>query len=439
MSKSSTRKDLWYLPVYAFTLGILTLGVAGCHKTNPTQDQNATATQATDDTQDPAEQANLAPVDNTTQQAAQQTAPPPPADETSSTQPAANDDYSYNAVPADDASVAEPVTYAADPPPPLPEYDQPECPGPDYMWTPGYWGYAPTGYYWVPGTWVIAPYTGALWTPGYWGFYGGRYGWHHGYWGPHIGFYGGVNYGFGYIGVGYVGGYWNNGGFMYNTSVTRVNTTIVRNVYSHNVRIVNNTRVSYNGGHGGLAARPLAAERVAAQERHTGPLPEQVSHMRQASTNRAQFASVNHGRPATLVAAHPLATNRRAPAAMPANVREQVQHENVARPVAGRPATEARPETRSARPEARPAARPEAKPEAGRTEARPETRPAARPEARPETRPAARPEARPETRPAARPEARPAAKPESRSAPRAAARPEQHEQPHANDDRKPKR
>ena len=157
---------------------------------------------------------------------------------------------------------AQPVEYATAPPPPLPEYDQPPCPGDNYIWTPGYWGYAPTGYYWVPGVWVIAPYVGSLWTPGYWGFYGNRYGWHPGYWGPHIGFYGGVNYRYGYVGTGYVGGYWRNNNFMYNTSVTRVNTTIIHNTYIHNVTIINNTRVSYNGGRGGLTARPLPAENV---------------------------------------------------------------------------------------------------------------------------------------------------------------------------------
>ena len=83
-------------------------------------------------------------------------------------------------------------------PPALPVYAQPICPGPGYLWTPGYWAWNDVGgYYWVPGTWVVAP-VGMLWTPGYWGFAGGLYGWHAGYWGPHVGFYGGVNYGFGF-------------------------------------------------------------------------------------------------------------------------------------------------------------------------------------------------------------------------------------------------
>ena len=88
-------------------------------------------------------------------------------------------------------------------PPALPVYAQPPCPVEGYMWTPGYWAYGPEGYYWVPGVWVAPPRVGVFWTPGYWGFAGGLYGWHAGYWGPHVGFYGGINYGFGYGGVGF--------------------------------------------------------------------------------------------------------------------------------------------------------------------------------------------------------------------------------------------
>ncbi|HEY8964910.1 MAG TPA: hypothetical protein VIM58_00600, partial [Candidatus Methylacidiphilales bacterium] len=90
------------------------------------------------------------------------------------------------------------------PPPPLPVYDQPPVPGPEYIWTPGYWAWDPglNDYYWVPGTWVLAPEVGYLWTPPWWEWNGGVYVFHGGYWGPHVGFYGGVNYGFGYTGVG---------------------------------------------------------------------------------------------------------------------------------------------------------------------------------------------------------------------------------------------
>ena len=88
-------------------------------------------------------------------------------------------------------------------PPVIPVYAQPVCPGDRYIWIPGYWAYGDEGYYWVPGTWVRAPFVGALWTPGYWAWHDGVYGWNDGYWGTSVGFYGGINYGFGYDGYGY--------------------------------------------------------------------------------------------------------------------------------------------------------------------------------------------------------------------------------------------
>jgi hypothetical protein len=167
-------------------------------------------------------------------------------------------------------------------PPPLPVYAQPIMPGDGYIWTPGYWAYGGGGYFWVPGTWVLAPYVGALWTPGYWGWNNGFYVFNAGYWGPHVGFYGGINYGYGYGGEGYRGGYWNNGRFNYNRDVG----------YS-----TGGGRVSYNGGHGGLMARPTPQDQLAARDRHTQPLAAQQQQVRMASQNRELRASVNHGAP----------------------------------------------------------------------------------------------------------------------------------------------
>lgn len=187
------------------------------------------------------------------------------------------------------------------PPPELPVYTQPPCPQDGFMWTPGYWSYGDMGYYWVPGVWVRPPHIGYLWTPSYWGFAGGVYGWHAGYWGPHIGFYGGVNYGFGYGGVGFGGGMWQGRSFRYNTAVTNVNTTIVHNTYIDKT-VINRTTVinhtSFNG-QGGISARPRPEEEVAMRENHVQPTSEQMNHERAASQDRNQFASVNHGRPAT--------------------------------------------------------------------------------------------------------------------------------------------
>jgi len=190
---------------------------------------------------------------------------------------------------------------ATEAPPPLPEYEQPPCPEDGYIWTPGYWHYGPVGYYWVPGTWVQPPRVGVLWTPGYWGFAGGVYGFHAGYWGPHIGFYGGVNYGFGYVGVGFVGGRWDGGHFAYNTAVNNVNVTVIHNTYNQTVinnNVTVNNRVSFNGGAGGIQAAPTAQERAAAQEPHIPPTPMQVQHRQQAAQNPALAAKNNGGRPA---------------------------------------------------------------------------------------------------------------------------------------------
>src|SRR5271169_4309263 len=156
-------------------------------------------------------------------------------------------------------------------PPALPVYVQPPCPTEGFLWTPGYWAYGDAGYYWVPGVWVAPPRVGLLWTPGYWGFAGGAYGWHAGYWGPHVGFYGGVNYGFGFGGVGFVGGEWRGEHFAYNTAVVNVNSTVVRNTYVNRTVISNTTvtsRASFNGGPGGTTATATASERAAANERH---------------------------------------------------------------------------------------------------------------------------------------------------------------------------
>jgi len=182
-------------------------------------------------------------------------------------------------------------------PPALPVYEQPLCPGAGYIWTPGYWAYGDDGYYWVPGTWVLAPQPSFLWTPGYWGWASGVYVWHAGYWGPHVGFYGGINYGFGYGGVGFAGGYWKHGEFFYNSAVSHVNVTVIHNTYSKTV-IVNNVHTSFNGGEGGIRAHATAGEEAAAREHHIEATHEQVEHQHSASTNRSLLASENHGRPA---------------------------------------------------------------------------------------------------------------------------------------------
>jgi len=191
-------------------------------------------------------------------------------------------------------------------PPPLPDYEQPPVPDQNDIWTPGYWAYGDAGYFWVPGTWVQAPQVGFLWTPAYWGFADGVYAFHNGYWGPHIGFYGGINYGYGYGGSGYQGGRWNNGQFAYNRSVNNItNTTIIKNVYNEQVTNTTNTHVSFNGGNGGVRAQPTSEERQFAAAPHVPPTRVQEQHQQQARTDRNQLASVNHGTPAIAATPRP--------------------------------------------------------------------------------------------------------------------------------------
>lgn len=229
-------------------------------------------------------------------------------------------------------------------PPPLPVYQQPPCPAEGYIWTPGYWAYTADGYFWVPGTWVEVPQPGFLWTPGYWGWGDDAFVFHEGYWGPQVGFYGGVNYGFGYVGVGFEGGEWRGGTFFYNRSVS--NVTNVTNVYTKTV-VVNNVtinNVSYNGGAGGITARPTAQEQAAANQRHIPPTSVQTEHVRTASMNRQLFESVNHGKPAIAATAKPgvfsgagvVAARAAAPTYKPATARK-------AAPAAPATATNAKP------------------------------------------------------------------------------------------------
>ena len=157
----------------SFLIAIVFVGLSACNN-----EQDPGVAQAQSPPANPAD-GNLAPVQN------QQVADAPQAVYSQPDQPYAPAPADRNYAPDagantgaytnyDTASNGQPV-YATQPPPPLPEYDQPPAPGDNYIWTPGYWSYGDAGYYWVPGAWVIAPYVDALWTPPYWGYTDGRY------------------------------------------------------------------------------------------------------------------------------------------------------------------------------------------------------------------------------------------------------------------------
>jgi len=389
-------------------IAVLCLQTTSCSKNSTTQPDAQT------DSNDPA-QANLAPVSQQQAQYPQPAQVSPPAQQASYPDQASypEQDTSY---PEDSDDSGSPV-YAEQPPPPLPEYNQPQCPGPNYMWTPGNWDYTSAGYYWVPGVWVMAPFVGALWTPPYWGFENNRYRRHQGYWGSHIGFYGGINYGFGYVGRGYEGGYWDRGHFAYNRTVNNINVNVVTNVYNYRVINITNVRTSYVGGRGGLNVRPTAAEVAVMHERRIAPVPAQVQYIRQAADNRSQFANVNHGRPQVAAAPQPLQTSYRAPATRSVEVPGARVLPAAAQPAARQPMRAEPMRAETPRPEA---ARPESRPEPAAREAQPSR------EARPESRPSP-PQPRAEQRtPPERQPTRPAqeARPAEQQKPAQQARPE---------------
>jgi hypothetical protein len=248
------------------------------------------------------------------------------------------------------AQISISVTFA---PPELPVYEQPLCPSDGYLWTPGYWAYADDDYYWVPGTWVMAPEPGLLWTPAYWGWGGNGFVFYDGYWGPHVGFYGGISYGYGYYGEGYEGGRWDNGQFFYNRSVNNVNIINIHNVY--NTTVINNTtvvnRVSFNGGNGGITTRPRPQEEAAARERHVPAVAVQTQHAQAARTNPEQRASVNHGKPPVAATPKPGAFSDRA--VVPAKQAGAPYNPPIKRAAVQPPAITppVRPENSAARPE----------------------------------------------------------------------------------------
>jgi hypothetical protein len=206
------------------------------------------------------------------------------------------------------------VGIAAYSPPALPVYSMPPAPYPNWQWIPGYWGCGAYGYYWVPGYWTAPPAVGLYWTPGYWGYGNGGYAWNAGYWGPTVGFYGGINYGYGYFGAGFVGGYWSGGVFNYNTAVVNVNRTVIRNTYINRGvvrgRVISRSRVSFNGGRGGVRARPMAGQ-LAARRHAIAETAAQRAHERVAARDRDLLARVNHGHPRIAAVQRPFSATHR--------------------------------------------------------------------------------------------------------------------------------
>jgi len=313
---------------------------------------------------------------------------------------------------------------ADEPPPPLPEYGQPPIPSPGYYWTPGYWAWNNYDYYWVPGVWVEPPQPGLLWTPGFWAFAGGVYAFNPGYWGPHVGYYGGINYGFGYNGLGYQGGRWDSGRFFYNSTVNNIGAAHITNVYTQN--IVNNTTInntSFNGGPGGVAVKPTNEELLAAKEPRVRATALQTGQARAAGMRSEQFVSTNRGKPAIATTARPgefkgkgvvparaagkAADNAPKPGEKPSAVEKPSKTEAAPKPAEEKPSAV----EKASKPEAAPkleekpverTAKPEAAPNAPKAEEKRPAEKAAKPETAPnpakieERRPAIEKPAKPE-------------------------------------------
>jgi hypothetical protein len=113
-----------------------------------------------------------------------------------------------------------------------------------------------------------------------------------GYWGQRVGFYGGIDYGFGYSGAGYQGGRWDNGRFFYNTTMNNIGAAHIANVYNQPV-VANATtnRASFNGGAGGVVAKPTNEELLAEKEQHVRATKPQTDQARAAGMRSEQFVS----------------------------------------------------------------------------------------------------------------------------------------------------
>jgi hypothetical protein len=136
---------------------------------------------------------------------------------------------------------------------------------------------------------------------------------HDGYWGAHIGYYGGVNYGFGYGGIGFAGGIWRGGVFSYNTAVMHIGVGGGWGGHFYEDRgavdrgfVARDSHVAFSGGPGGIHHDPTPEERVAEHDQHRGPSEVQQHHAEAARADKASYAKNNGGHPANAAVAHPL-------------------------------------------------------------------------------------------------------------------------------------
>ena len=190
----------------------------------------------------------------------------------------------------------KPVVISSTPPPAIPAYDQPAPPGADFLWTPGYWAWAKGDYAWIPGSWVRPPRPGLLWTPGYWRWVDGAYGFVPGYWAAKVGYYGGINYGHGYDGQGYVGARWRGETLAFNIARTNVRGLPPTAIYRED-EPANTNPVAFSGGPGGVQATAGLGDMATARAPHEPPTAAQKLQVAVAEAQPAQRASVSRDHP----------------------------------------------------------------------------------------------------------------------------------------------
>jgi hypothetical protein len=120
-----------------------------------------------------------------------------------------------------------------------------------------------------------------------------------------------VNYGYGYMGVGFVGGMWRGHSFIYNTAVMHVDERHIHNVYVdrdvvRRYTIANDRRVSFSGGRDGIHHDPMPEERFADRDRHVEESQYQRSHENAARSDKSFYARNNGGHPSNVVVQRPM-------------------------------------------------------------------------------------------------------------------------------------
>jgi hypothetical protein len=92
----------------------------------------------------------------------------------------------------------------------------------------------------------------------------------------------------------------------YNRTVNNFGGVTITNVYEKTVIVAPGaSRVSFNGGSGGITLRPRAEEEAAAHGQHVAAIPAQLDQERTAGNNRALLASENCGQPPIAATAKP--------------------------------------------------------------------------------------------------------------------------------------